>query len=652
MEERNLSNFLKEKRVFQADETFQAQANVSTEELYFQAHDTEGFWAKQAAYLEWIKPFSQVLDWQPPHARWFSGGTLNVSANCLDRHLRTWRRNKAALIWEGEDGTQRVLTYTDLHREVSRVANLLKSLGVGKGDTVTIYMPQTPEVVIAMLACARVGAPHSVVFAGFSTDALRDRIIDAKSKVVLTANGGYRRGKIVRLKEIVDESVSGLDFVSSVVVYQRVPENQCHVEMKHGRDYWWHDLIRHVSLESEPEEMDAEDMLFILYTSGTTGKPKGIVHTTGGYLTGVNATTRWVFDLKEEDVYWCTADVGWITGHSYLVYGPLSNGATVVIYEGAPDYPEKDRFWEIIEKYRVTILYTAPTAIRTFMRWGTEWLEEHDLSSLRLLGSVGEPINPEAWIWYYQHVGGGRCPIVDTWWQTETGAIMISPLPGISKLKPGSASRPLPGLDAEIVDFRGQPVPLGQGGYLVINKPWPSMLRTIFNDESRYIDTYWSRYSGKYFTGDGAKRDDDGFFWLLGRIDDVLKVAGHRIGTMEVESALVSHQSVAEAAVIGVDDDIKGQAICAFVTLKEGQECTPEMIKLLKNHVAESIGPIARPQKIIYTAELPKTRSGKIMRRLLRDIAEGRAVGDVSTLADPKVIEELTQIYSALEDVG
>lgn len=647
-----MSNFLKEKRVFQADETFQAQANVSTEELYFQAHDTEGFWAKQAAYLEWIKPFSQVLDWQPPHARWFSGGTLNVSANCLDRHLRTWRRNKAALIWEGEDGTQRVLTYTDLHREVSRVANLLKSLGVGKGDTVTIYMPQTPEVVIAMLACARVGAPHSVVFAGFSTDALRDRIIDAKSKVVLTANGGYRRGKIVRLKEIVDESVSGLDFVSSVVVYQRVPENQCHVEMKHGRDYWWHDLIRHVSLESEPEEMDAEDMLFILYTSGTTGKPKGIVHTTGGYLTGVNATTRWVFDLKEEDVYWCTADVGWITGHSYLVYGPLSNGATVVIYEGAPDYPEKDRFWEIIEKYRVTILYTAPTAIRTFMRWGTEWLEEHDLSSLRLLGSVGEPINPEAWIWYYQHVGGGRCPIVDTWWQTETGAIMISPLPGISKLKPGSASRPLPGLDAEIVDFRGQPVPLGQGGYLVINKPWPSMLRTIFNDESRYIDTYWSRYSGKYFTGDGAKRDDDGFFWLLGRIDDVLKVAGHRIGTMEVESALVSHQSVAEAAVIGVDDDIKGQAICAFVTLKEGQECTPEMIKLLKNHVAESIGPIARPQKIIYTAELPKTRSGKIMRRLLRDIAEGRAVGDVSTLADPKVIEELTQIYSALEDVG
>ncbi|MBO8125993.1 MAG: acetate--CoA ligase [Firmicutes bacterium] len=653
MEERNLSAFLRERRTFKPDEEFARAANVNSEDIYRKAAlDPEGFWAEQASHLEWMKPIEKVLQWDPPHAQWFIGGKLNASVNCIDRHLSSWRRNKAALIWEGEDGSERVLTYYDLHREVGRMANVLKGLGVKKGDIVTIYMPMIPEVIVAMLSCARIGAAHSVVFAGFSTEALRDRIIDARSNVVITANASYRRGKLVHLKEIVDESLEGLDFVTDVVVYRRVPEAEYHTEMKHGRDHWWSDLMAHASIECPPAEMDSEDMLFVLYTSGTTGKPKGIVHTTGGYLTGVNATTRWVFDVKEEDVYWCTADVGWITGHSYLVYGPLSNGVSVVVYEGAPDYPERDRFWEIIEKYGVTIFYTAPTAIRTFMRWGTEWLEEHDLSSLRLLGSVGEPINPEAWMWYYEHVGDGRCPIVDTWWQTETGAIMISPLPGISKLKPGSATRPLPGIEADIVDWRGRPVPPGQGGYLVIKKPWPSMLRTVLNDEERYVSTYWSRYPGMYFTGDGAKRDEDDFFWLLGRIDDVLKVAGHRIGTMEVESALVSHPSVAEAAVIGIEDEIKGQAICAFVTLKDGQEPSPDMIKLLKNHVAETIGPIARPQKLIYTAELPKTRSGKIMRRLLRDIAEGRAVGDVTTLADPKVIEELVELYADLEDVS
>jgi len=636
---------LKENRVFEPSKDFKAQANVKDESIYEKAaEDPEAFWTEQAQRLDWFKKWDKTLEWNPPFAKWFVGGKINASYNCVDRHTKTWRRNKAAIIWEGEPGDERVLTYQDLYREVNKFANVLKDMGVKKGDRVTIYMPMIPELAIALLSCARVGAPHSVVFGGFSSESLRERINDAGSKVVITADGGYRRGNLIPLKENVDIALENAPTVEKVIVYQRGNDPE-KVNMKPGRDFWWHQLMEKAELYCEPEPMDSEDMLFILYTSGTTGKPKGIVHTTGGYLTGVTATSYMVFDLKDDDLYWCTADIGWITGHSYIVYGPLANGATIVMYEGGPDYPEKDRFWSIIEKYRVSIFYTAPTAIRSFMRWGTKWPEMHDLSSLRLLGTVGEPINPEAWVWYHKYIGGERCPIVDTWWQTETGSILITPLPGIVPTKPGSATRPFPGIDADVVDDKGNPVPAGQGGFLVIKSPWPSMLRTLYGDEKRYIDTYWSKYKDMYFPGDGAKKDEDGYFWLLGRVDDVINVSGHRIGTMEVESALVDHKKVAEAAVIGKSHEIKGQCIVAFVTLKEGVALDSQLEEELKQHVAKKIGAIARPEKIYFTADLPKTRSGKIMRRLLGDIAEGRVLGDTTTLADPSVIERLKNQY-------
>jgi len=636
---------LKENRVFEPSEGFKAQANIKDESIYEKAAENpEAFWAERAQRLDWFKKWDKTLEWNPPFAKWFVGGKINASYNCVDRHTKTWRRNKAAIIWEGEPGDERVLTYQDLYREVNKFANVLKDMGVKKGDRVTIYMPMIPELAIALLSCARIGAPHSVVFGGFSSESLRERINDAESKVVITADGGYRRGNLIPLKENVDIALENAPTVEKVIVYQRGNDPE-KVNMKPRRDFWWHQLMEKADLYCEPEPMDSEDMLFILYTSGTTGKPKGIVHTTGGYLTGVAATSYMVFDLKDEDLYWCTADIGWITGHSYIVYGPLANGATIVMYEGGPDYPEKDRFWSIIEKYRVSIFYTAPTAIRSFMRWGTKWPKMHDLSSLRLLGTVGEPINPEAWVWYHKYIGGERCPIVDTWWQTETGSIIITPLPGIVPTKPGSATRPFPGIDADVLDDKGNPVPTGQGGFLVIKSPWPSMLRTLYGDDKRYIDTYWSKYRDMYFPGDGAKKDEDGYFWLLGRVDDVINVSGHRIGTMEVESALVDHKKVAEAAVIGKSHEIKGQCIVAFVTLKEGVALDSELEEELKQHVAKKIGAIARPEKIYFTADLPKTRSGKIMRRLLRDIAEGRVLGDTITLADPSVIEKLKNQY-------
>ena len=579
------------------------------------------------------------------------GSNLNAVYNCLDRFLGTPTQNKAAIIWEGEPGDSRTLTYKQLHSEVCKFSNVLKGLGVKKGDRVIVYMPMIPELAITVLACARIGAVHSVVFGGFSAEALKDRINDAQAKAVVTASAGYRRGAALALKKNVDAALEDCPSVQKVVVVNRATD-PTQVPLKEGRDLWWHRLMEDASAKCPAEPMDSEDMLFTLYTSGTTGKPKGIVHTTAGYLLGANLTTRWIFDLKDEDIYWCTADIGWVTGHTYILYGPLSNGATVVMYEGTPDYPEKDRFWKIIEKYGVTIFYTAPTAIRTFMKWGEEFPRRRDLSSLRLLGSVGEPINPEAWMWYYEHIGRKNCPVVDTWWQTETGSILISPLPGVTPLKPGSATWPFPGIKAEILDEAGKPVPTGAGGYLVLTSPWPSMMRGIFNDPDRYQKQYWDKFPGKYFTGDGAKRDKDGCFWLLGRIDDVMNVSGHRISTMEVESALVDHHAVAEAAVVGKNHDIKGQAIAAFVTLKEGakgQDGNLEMIGKLKAHVAEKIGALARPDDIYFTAELPKTRSGKIMRRLLRDIAEGRALGDATTLADPTVVASLKQKYEESE---
>jgi len=640
---------LRENRHFPPPESFRAQANVNDPAIYERAaQDPEAFWAGFASELEWFEPWFKVLEWEPPHARWFVGGKLNASVNCIDRHLRTARRNKAAIIWEGEPGEERVLTYWDLYREVTKFANVLKRLGVHRGDRVVIYMPLVPEAAIAMLACARIGAPHSVVFGGFSAEALRERINDCGARVVITADGGYRRGNIVQLKRATDEAVEHCPTVQHVVVLNRAMD-ATHVPMLEGRDHWWHRLMEHAPMHCEPERMESEDLLYILYTSGSTGKPKGIAHTTGGYLTGVYATTRWVFDLKDEDVFWCTADVGWVTGHSYVVYGPLSNGATVLMYEGAPDYPDRDRFWELVEKYRVTVFYTAPTAIRAFMKWGPQYPQKHDLSSLRLLGSVGEPINPEAWMWYHLYIGGERCPIVDTWWQTETGHILITPLPGITTTKPGSATRPFPGIEADVLDEQGNSVPLGAGGYLVIKKPWPGMLRTIYGDPERFVKQYWSRFPNIYFTGDGCKRDEEGYYWLLGRVDDVMNVAGHRISTMEVESALVDHPAVAEAAVIGKSHEIKGQAIAAFVTLKEGYRAGSEMVDELKEHVVQKIGPIARPDDILFASELPKTRSGKIMRRLLRDIAEGRALGDTTTLADPSVVASLKQRYEEHE---
>jgi acetyl-CoA synthetase len=647
-------DLLREDRVFPPSDQFRAQAVVRDEDVYADAdRDPEGHWARLAGELEWSRPWQQVLDWQPPHVRWFIGGQLNASVNCVDRHARGPRRNKAAIIWEGEPGDRRTLTYFDLQREVSKCANVLKSLGTKKGDRVALYMPLVPELAIAMLACARIGAVHSVVFGGFSAESLRDRINDAKARLLVTADGGFRRGQIVQLKQVADEAVAGTPTIEHVVVFRRGGDASIPVTMKEGRDHWYHELMAKASPRCDAEAMDAEDMLYILYTSGTTGKPKGIIHTTGGYLVGTYATTKMVFDLKEDDVFWCTADLGWVTGHSYVVYGPLANGATVVMYEGAPDWPEKDRFWSLIEHYGVTVFYTAPTAIRAFMRWGTDWPKRRDLSSLRLLGSVGEPINPEAWVWYQQVIGNGRCPIVDTWWQTETGAIMITPLPGVTKTKPGSATRAFPGIKAEIRNERGDAVGVG-GGLLAITRPWPSMLRGIYGDPERYVRQYWNKWGpGVYVTGDGAKLDADGYFWLLGRVDDVINVAGHRIGTMEVESALVDHPSVAEAAVVGRAHEIKGQAIAAFVTLKEGVNQKPgskELIDNLKEHVVKKIGAIARPDDILFAGDLPKTRSGKIMRRLLRDIAEGKALGDTTTLADPAVVARLKANYE--EEIG
>jgi len=635
---------LKEGRKFPPPKEFAKRAVVKSPSIYKEAKaNPVRFWEKQARELRWLKPWTKPLEWKLPYAKWFVGGKLNVSDNCLDRHVEGPRRNKAAIIWEGEPGDSRVLTYRDLYREVNQFAAALKRHGVKKGDAVTIYMPMIPELPVAMLACARIGAPHSVVFGGFSPESLRDRINDCQSKVVITADGGYRRGAKVPLKKNTDDALKGCPFVTTVIVYKRTGQE---IDWQRDRDVWWHDFIKDADAYVKPEPMDSEDMLYLLYTSGSTGKPKGIVHTTGGYLTGVSATHRMIFDLKEEDVYWCTADIGWVTGHSYIVYGPLANGATGVMYEGTPDYPDKDRFWRIVEKYAVTILYTAPTAIRTFVRWGEEYPQRCNMSSLRLLGTVGEPINPEAWVWYWKVIGGGRCPIVDTWWQTETGHVLISPLPGITVCKPGSATFPFPGVDADVVNDKGESV---DAGYLVLKKPWPGMLRGIFGDPERFHKQYWSQIPGMYFTGDGAKRDKEGYLWLLGRIDDVMNISGHRVSTMEVESALVDHPSVAEAAVIGRTHEIKGQAIAAFVTIKAGRTASEDLKKEIKEHVAKKIGSLARPDDVIYAAELPKTRSGKIMRRLLRDVAEGRALGDTTTLADANVVADLKTKYEDKE---
>jgi acetyl-CoA synthetase len=641
----DIESVLREQRIFHPPAEFSVQANLSRAEyearLRQAQQDLEGFWSDVANELDWFARWEKVLEWKPPFAKWFVGAKTNLAHNCIDRHLKTWRRNKAAIIWEGEPGETRVLTYHDLHREVCRFANMLRFLGVGRGDRVGIYLPMVPEAAIAMLACARIGAVHSVVFGGFSADALRSRLADAEAKVLVTADGGYRRGAIVPLKANADEALRDAPSVEHVIVLRRTGET---VAMKGGRDRWWHELAEKVSDECPAEPLDAEHPLFILYTSGTTGKPKGVVHTTGGYMVHTYITAKWVFDLKDDDTYWCTADVGWVTGHSYVVYGILANGATTLMYEGAPNYPEPDRFWEIVDKYGVTILYTAPTAIRSFMKWGREWPRRHRLSSLRLLGTVGEPINPEAWIWYHEEIGKRRCPIVDTWWQTETGGILITPLPGVTPTKPGSATLPFPGVFAEVVTRDGTPVEPNRGGYLVIRKPWPGMMRTIYGDPDRYVQQYWSQIPGSYFTGDGARRDEDGYFWIMGRIDDVVNVAGHRLGTMEVESALVSHPAVAEAAVVGRPDEIKGQAIVAFVTLEAGHKPTEELKLELRDHVAKEIGAFARPEEIRFTDALPKTRSGKIMRRLLRDIAAGKeTVGDTTTLEDLSVLARLRE---------
>ena len=654
--EPTIEDYFTEERVFPPPPAFRERAVVTDPSVYDDAAALgPDFWAQQAGALDWFRPWDTVLSWDLPFARWFDGGTLNVSYNCLDRHVAAGRGDKVAFHWEGEPGDTRTISYADLLLEVCRFANVLKGLGVGRGDRVAVYMPMVPELAVTMLACTRIGAVHSVVFGGFSSDALRDRILDAEARVVVTADGGWRRGQGIALKGNVDVAVAETPCVDHVVVVERTGADTVGgpVDLTPGRDHWWHELMTGADPAAggapddtcEPEHMDAEDLLFILYTSGTTAAPKGIMHTTGGYLTQVAYTHRVVFDLHpDEDVYWAAADIGWVTGHSYIVYGPLANGATSVMYEGTPDAPGRDRWWSIVERYGVTVLYCAPTAIRTFMKWGADEPAKHDLSSLRLLGSVGEPINPEAWMWYAEHIGGGNCPVVDTWWQTETGAIMIAPLPGITTTKPGSATFPLPGIGAEVVDEEGHAIERG-GGYLTLTTPWPAMLRGIYGDPERYKDTYWSRFDGRYFAGDGAKIDDDGYLWLLGRVDDVMNVSGHRISTTEVESALVDHHLVAESAVVGAVDETTGQAIVAFVTLvADAGEATDERGQELRAHVASKIGPIARPKTVIFTDELPKTRSGKIMRRLLRDVAEGRVLGDTTTLADPAVVEEIRRL--------
>ena len=640
----NIESHLVEKRVFKPPTDFSSKARIKSlgqyRRMYRQSiRQPAKFWAREAKELVWRAPWKKVLEWKPPFTKWFVGGKLNVSENCLDRHLARSRRNKAAIIWEGEPGDKRTLTYQQLHREVCRFANVLKRNKIRKGDRVIIYLPNIPEAAIAMLACARIGAVHSVVFGGFSSDSIRDRITDSGAIALITADGSYRRGGIVPLKKNVDDALRDGTSVQRVIVFRRAAND---IHMEEGRDVWWHRELEYVDANCPPVPLDSEHPLYVLYTSGSTGKPKGILHTTGGYLVNVYSTTKYVFDIRDEDIYWCTADVGWVTGHSYIVYGPLANGATVVMYEGAPNWPEPDRFWRIIEEYRINILYTAPTAIRAFIRWGDEWVAKHDLSSLRLLGTVGEPINPEAWMWYHKTIGGGRCPIVDTWWQTETGSILITPLPGATPTKPGSATLPFFGVDPAVVDERGHEVGPNIGGKLIIRRPWPSMLRTIYGDKARYRQQYWSEFKGNYLTGDGARRDEDGYFWIVGRIDDVLNVAGHRLGTSEIESALVSHPRVAEAAVVSRPDDLKGQGVVAFVTVKSGVEVDRRLKQELRDHVSAHIGAIAKPDEVRFAEALPKTRSGKIMRRLLKEIASGAKVtGDTTTLEDFSVLAKL-----------
>ncbi len=642
----SIDSILQEQRQFECSPEFAQRAHVRSLEEYEQIYkdsveNPEKFWARVARELYWFRAWDRVLEWKAPWAKWFVGGLINLSYNCLDRHVETWRKNKAALIWESEPGEIRTLTYQQLHREVQKFANVLKSLGVKKGDRVAIYMGMTPELAIAMLACARIGAPHTVVFGGFSANALVDRIHDSQAATVITQDGAYRRGSEVKLFPVVDEALKSCPTVKNVVIYRRTGTS---IHLQAGRDHWWHDLMTKAKDECPAEPLDAEHPLYILYTSGTTGKPKGVVHTTGGYSVGTYLTTKWVFDLRDEDTFWCTADIGWVTGHSYIVYGPLQNGATSLMYEGAPNFPEPDRFWDIIDRHQVNVFYTAPTAIRTFIKWGDEWPKKHKLNSLRLLGTVGEPINPEAWMWYREVIGHDRCPIVDTWWQTETGHIMISPLPGAIPAKPGSATRPIPGVVPDIVTMDGKPVPDGSGGFLIIKKPWPGMLRTIYGDPDRYERQYWSQIPGVYFTGDGARRDKDGYYWIMGRVDDVINVSGHRLSTMEVESALVAHEKVAEAAVVGRPDELKGQAISAFVTLEQGHQPSPQLKEELRQWVAKEIGALAKPDDIRFTDVLPKTRSGKIMRRLLRELASsGEVKGDVTTLEDLGVIAKLKE---------
>lgn len=637
-----IDTLLTENRQFRPSPAFVKQAAAKQVSLYTTAaKNPTAFWAKMADELVWKKKWSRVIEWKAPDAKWFVGGKLNVTESCLDRHLTNGNKNKAALIWEGEPGDRKTFTYWDLYRQVNKLANALKELGITKGDRVAIYLPMIPELVISMLACARIGAIHSVVFGGFSPESLRERINDSACKLLITADGGYRRGQIIPLKHDADVALADCPSIEHVIIVKR---GDFLLRVKEGRDHWFHRLMQEADQYCPPVYVDSEHPLFILYTSGTTGKPKGIVHSCGGYLTGTHATSKYVFDLKSDDVFWCTADCGWVTGHSYIVYGPMANGVTQVMYEGAPDWPDQDRFWHLVEKMNVSVFYTAPTAIRAFMRWGRQWPDRHDLSSLRLLGTVGEPINPEAWMWYHEVIGRKKCPIVDTWWQTETGHVMITPLPGLIATKPGSATRPFPGIEAKILDDDGKEVKKG-GGYLAITKPWPGMLRGIWGDRQRFVDTYWSKWPGIYFPGDGARIDDDGYFWILGRVDDVINTAGHRISTMEVESALVEHPSVAEAAVVGVPHEIKGEALAAFVTLKDGVERNDKLCHRLTDFVTRKIGAIAKPDQMVCTPDLPKTRSGKIMRRLLRDIATGRVLGDTTTLADPAVIERLKRQY-------